>query len=96
MFWVRSIVRFYKIYYILNLCVGFTGKGWEDHLEGQKLKADGDSFRLKLNTKDIFDDWARGVQQRNMGVSGRIFTIESTRSRTGRGNVLKLRVSFLM
>lgn len=68
------------------------GKGWEDHLEGQKLKADGDSFRLKLNTKDIFDDWARGVQQRNMGVSGRIFTIESTRSRTGRGNVLKLRV----
>lgn len=62
-------------------------------MEGQKLKADGDSFRLKLNTKDIFDDWARGVQQRNMGVSGRIFTIESTRSRTGRGNVLKLRVS---
>ncbi|XP_050421392.1 dynein heavy chain, cytoplasmic isoform X3 [Adelges cooleyi] len=71
------------------------GKGWEDHLEGQKLKADGDSFRLKLNTRDIFDDWARGVQQRNMGVSGRIFTIESTRSRTGRGNVLKLRVNFL-
>ena len=70
----------------------WIGKGWEDHLEGQKLKADGDSFRLKLNTKDIFDDWARGVQQRNMGVSGRIFTIESTRSRTGRGNVLKLRV----
>lgn len=64
-------------------------------MEGQKLKADGDSFRLKLNTKDIFDDWARGVQQRNMGVSGRIFTIESTRSRTGRGNVLKLRVSTL-
>lgn len=62
-------------------------------MEGQKLKADGDSFRLKLNTKDIFDDWARGVQQRNMGVSGRIFTIESTRSRTGRGNVLKLRVN---
>jgi len=60
------------------------------------LKADGDSFRLKLNTKDIFDDCARGVQQRNMGVSGRIFTIESSRSRTGRGNVLKLRVSDLL
>lgn len=60
------------------------------------MKADGDSFRLKLITKDIFDDWARGVQQRNMGVSGRIFTIESTRSRTGRGNILKLRVRFYL
>ena len=36
------------------------------------------------------------VQQRNLGVSGRIFTIESTRARGGgRGNVLKLKVNFL-
>ncbi|KAJ8935144.1 hypothetical protein NQ314_012962 [Rhamnusium bicolor] len=46
-----------------------TSKGWENHIEGQKLKADGDSFRLKLNTQEIFDDWARNVQQRNLGVS---------------------------
>ena len=71
------------------------GKGWENHIEGQKLKADGDSFRLKLNTQEIFDDWARKVQQRNLGVTGRIFAIESQRSRTGRGNVLKLKVNFL-
>lgn len=70
-----------------------AGKGWENHIEGQKLKADGDSFRLKLNTQEIFDEWARNVQQRNLGVSGRIFTVESTRSRTGRGNVMKLKVS---
>lgn len=37
------------------------GKGWEQHLEGQKLKADGDSFRLKLNTQELFDDWSRKV-----------------------------------
>lgn len=37
------------------------GKGWENHVEGQKLKNDGDSFRLKLNTQDLFDDWARKV-----------------------------------
>lgn len=37
------------------------GKGWESHVEGQKLKGDGDSFRLKLNTQEIFDDWARKV-----------------------------------
>lgn len=37
------------------------------------------------------------VQQRNLGVSGRIFTIESTRARGGggRGTVLKLKVNFL-
>ncbi|CAH0551344.1 unnamed protein product [Brassicogethes aeneus] len=71
------------------------GKGWENHIDGQKLKADGDSFRLKLNTQEIFDDWARNVQQRNLGVSGRILTIEAVRSRNGRGNVLKLKVNFL-
>ncbi|XP_044746185.1 dynein heavy chain, cytoplasmic isoform X2 [Coccinella septempunctata] len=71
------------------------GKGWENHIEGQKLKADGDSFRLKLNTQEIFDDWARNVQHRNLGVSGRIFTTEAVRSRSGRGNVLKLKVNFL-
>ncbi|KAL1512644.1 hypothetical protein ABEB36_002203 [Hypothenemus hampei] len=71
------------------------GKGWENHIEGQKLKADGDSFRLKLNTQEIFDEWARNVQQRNLGVSGRIFTIEAVRAKSGRGNVLKLKVNFL-
>ena len=49
------------------------GRGWENHVEGQKLKADGDSFRAKLNTQEIFDDWARKVQQRNLGVSGKPF-----------------------
>ena len=38
------------------------GKGWESHVEGQKLKADGDSFRMKLNTQELFDDWTRKVK----------------------------------
>lgn len=37
------------------------GKGWENHVDGQKLKADGDSFRMKLNTQELFDDWTRKV-----------------------------------
>lgn len=40
------------------------GKGWENHVEGQKLKGDGDSFRAKLNTQEIFEDWARKVTGR--------------------------------
>ena len=68
------------------------GKGWENHVEGQKLKADGDSFRAKLNTQEIFDEWSRRVQQRNYGVTGRIFAIDKLRG--GKGQ-LKLRVNFL-
>lgn len=37
------------------------GKGWESHVEGQKLKGDGDSFRNKLNTQELFEDWSRKV-----------------------------------
>ena len=29
------------------------GKDWEKHVEGQKLKQDGDSFRQKLNTMQV-------------------------------------------
>ena len=38
------------------------GKGWENHVDGQKLKGDGDSFRMKLNTAELFEDWQRKVQ----------------------------------
>lgn len=72
-----------------------AGKGWENHIEGQKLKSDGDSFRLKLNTQEIFQEWARVAHQRNSSFSGRIFNIEAVRSRSGRGNVLKLKINFL-
>ncbi|KAJ6633786.1 Dynein heavy chain, cytoplasmic, partial [Pseudolycoriella hygida] len=49
----------------------------------------------KLSTTEVFQEWARKVQERNLGITGRIFLIDSARSRTGRGNVLKLRVNFL-
>jgi dynein heavy chain 1 len=65
------------------------GKGWENHVEGQKLKADGDSFRLKLNTQEVFEDWVAKVTQKQLGVSGRIFGIES------KGRLLRLKVNFL-
>ena len=37
------------------------GKGWENHVDGQMLKADGDSFKMKLNTQELFDEWIRKV-----------------------------------
>lgn len=91
--WAKQIDRQLTAY--MKRVEDVLGKGWENHVEGQKLKQDGDSFRMKLNTQEIFDDWARKVQQRNLGVSGRIFTIESARVRGRSGNVLKLKVNFL-
>ena len=53
-------------------------------------------FRLKLNTQELFDDWSRKVTQKQLGVSGRIFNIESMRARQqGKGNILRLKVNFL-
>lgn len=91
--WARQIDNQLTMY--LKRVEDVLGKGWESHIDGQKLKADGDSFRAKLSTTDVFQDWARKVQERNFGITGRIFTIDSTRSRTGRGNILKLKVNFL-
>ena len=38
------------------------GKGWEVHVEGQKLKQDGEAFRQKLNTQQLFEDWKKKVR----------------------------------
>ncbi|XP_049288218.1 dynein heavy chain, cytoplasmic isoform X3 [Anopheles funestus] len=91
--WARQIDNQLTMY--LKRVEDVLGRGWESHIDGQKLKADGDSFRAKLSTAEVFQDWARKVQERNTGITGRIFSIEATRSRTGRGNMFRLRVNFL-
>ena len=68
------------------------GKGWENHVEGQKLKQDGDAFRSKLNTQQLFEDWKKRVESRQQAVQGRIFNIVSSRTRSG--TILKLQVNF--
>lgn len=61
----EKFVLFLQIEYQLNAYLrrveDVLGKGWENHVEGQKLKADGDSFRMKLNTQELFEDWSRKV-----------------------------------
>lgn len=57
--WARQIERQLKAY--LRRVEDVLGKDWENHVEGQRLKADGDSFRQKLGTQELFDDWAQQV-----------------------------------
>jgi len=58
--WARQIERQLNAY--MRRVEDVLGKGWEQHVDGQKLKADGESFRLKLNTNELFEDWARKVR----------------------------------
>jgi len=91
--WARQIDRQLSLY--LRRVEDVLGKGWENHIEGQKLKADGDSFRAKLNTQPIFEDWVARVLARNLKVSGRVFLIDTVRRRTDGKPQLRLRVNFL-
>uniref|UniRef100_A0A915HKX7 Dynein heavy chain, cytoplasmic n=1 Tax=Romanomermis culicivorax TaxID=13658 RepID=A0A915HKX7_ROMCU len=91
--WAKQISRQLSLY--LRRVEDVLGKGWENHIEGQKLKADGDSFRLKLNPQPMFDDWCAKVQARSLGVSGRIFAVDTVRRRQDGKPILKLRVNFL-
>lgn len=90
--WARQIERKLTVY--MKRVEDVLGKGWENHVEGQKLKNDADSFRMKLNTQSIFDEWTRNIQQRQLNVSGRIFLIESTRSQSAMRSGFRLRVNF--
>ena len=61
-------------------------------MEGQKLKQDGEAFRTKLNTGQVFEDWKKKVESRQNVIQGRIFTISTQRTRAG--SMLRLQVNF--
>ncbi|KAF8560529.1 hypothetical protein P879_02534 [Paragonimus westermani] len=97
--WARQIERQLNTY--LRRVEDVLGKGWEHHRDGQLLKADGESFKSKLNTTELFEDWARKVVQKQIQVFGRIFNIEPIRARVANKDgetqtvtVLKLKVNF--
>ena len=59
MFFLAQIDRQLQTY--LQRVEAVLGKGWEVHVEGQKLKQDGEAFRQKLNTQQLFEDWKKKV-----------------------------------
>ena len=87
--WARQIDRQLTAY--LRRVEDVLGRSWENHVEGRHLKEDGDSFRAKLDTQALFEKWSTDVQNRQLGVSGRIFDIELRR---GAESSLYLTVNF--
>ena len=87
--WIKQIERQLLLY--LKRIEYVLGKGWETHIEGQKLKSDGDNFKHQLDTQVIFDDWVSKVQQKNITINGRIYQIEVSRAKA---SMLKLKINF--
>jgi dynein heavy chain 1, cytosolic len=76
--WAKQIERQLNMY--MGRVEAVLGKGWETHVDGQKFKADGDSFRLKLNTIELFEDWARKLTKKIIQSSSRIFLVDNIRA----------------
>ncbi|KAE8214295.1 hypothetical protein CF327_g2298 [Tilletia walkeri] len=87
--WARQIERQLNIY--MKRVEDVLGKGWELYAEGQKLQAESETFRRKLDTNPLFEKWRDDPRKRQMKVSGHIFAI--TRNRAA-GNVYQLTVNF--
>ena len=70
------------------------GSGWETHADGRALKNSCDSFKKKLDTQPIFNEWIERIKDSsNFEVGGRIFDVR--RRSTGSSNtILELNVSF--
>lgn len=87
--WARQIERHLDNY--MHKVEDILGPDWHLHAEGEKLQAESNYFRKKLETKKIFDSWYRGVLQKNIKISGRLFSINKTRAS---GNSFQLTVNF--
>lgn len=87
--WARQIERQLDGY--MRKVEDVLGEDWDLHSEGQKLQAESNMFRKKLDTRPVFQAWLQDVQRRNITISGRLFNI--TRNRAA-GNALEISVNF--
>eukprot|EP01113_Clastostelium_recurvatum_P011812 TRINITY_DN1605_c0_g1_i1.p1 TRINITY_DN1605_c0_g1~~TRINITY_DN1605_c0_g1_i1.p1 ORF type:complete len:4689 (+),score=1530.43 TRINITY_DN1605_c0_g1_i1:285-14351(+) len=85
--WARQLERQLQTY--MQRVEDVLGKGWESDAEGQKLKADGDHFRQKLNTDVIFSKWVQDTEARGIEITGRVLDVAKRA-----GNKLTLDINF--
>ena len=87
--WARQIERQLDGY--MKKVENVLGQEWALHSEGQKLEAEGNMFRKKLDTRPIFDSWLQDVQRRDISINGRLFGVSRNRAM---GNTLELTINF--
>lgn len=77
--WARQIDRQLTTY--MRRVEDVLGKGWESYAEGQKLQAESQSFKRKLDTKPVYDAWLNDINRRgNSAITGRLFDIVRARA----------------
>ena len=57
--WAKQIEK--QLFTYLKRVEDVLGKGWETHIDGQRLKSHGDNFKHQLNTQALFDEWSNKV-----------------------------------
>lgn len=72
--WIRNFERQLQRY--MKRVEDVLGKQWENHVDGRQLKADGDNFRVKLNTQSMFDEWVETIQSQNWTLPNKILAVE--------------------
>ena len=87
--WARQIERQLDSY--MKKVEDVLGKDWSLHAEGQKLQAESQNFRKKLDTRPIFESWLHDVNRRKISITGRLFGI--TRNRV-MNNSYELTINF--
>ena len=87
--WARQIEKQLDGY--MKKVENVLGQDWTLHSEGQKLEAEGNMFRKKLDTRPIFDSWLQDVQRRRISIHGRLFGIVKNRALA---NSLELSINF--
>jgi dynein heavy chain 1 len=65
--WAKQIEK--QLLRYLKRVEDVLGTGWEQHVDGQRLKFEGDSFKQRLNTVPIFEDWLEKVRKINISFS---------------------------
>lgn len=72
------------------------GKGWEKYTEGEKLKKESDAFKIKLDTRPMFDAWIAKMtsDQNNILITtGKVFVIKSYNDISGGDKLLDTKTS---
>ena len=87
--WARQIERQLDGY--MKKVEDVLGKDWTLHAEGQKLQAESNMFRKKLDTRLIFEAWLYDVTKRKTTIQGRLFSVTRNRAL---GNSMELAINF--
>lgn len=76
--WIRQIEHQLNTY--LQRIEDVLGKGWQSYMEGQKLFAEIQTFRKKLDTSTVYETWISSITKKKITISGQLFTIYKSKT----------------